>query len=109
MEIDTVFVWVSDLDRALGFYRDILGIPSGPRYGAWQVMEVHGTNFALHEGAPEGGQRAVVSFRVGDLDREIERLTALGHPPIEGVTDTGAARFTTFVDPDGTHVQLLER
>lgn len=109
MEIDTVFVWVSDMDRALAFYRDVLGIHEGPRYGAWQAMELEGTHFALHEGVPEGGQRTVVSFRVGDLDAEIERLTALGHPPIEGITDTGLARFTTFVDPDGTHVQLLER
>ena len=109
MEIDTVFIWVSDVDRALGFYRDVLGIVPGPRFGAWQSMEVDGTRFALHEGAPSGGQRAVVSFRVADLDAEIERLTGLAHPPIEGITDTGAARFTTFADPDGTHVQLLER
>ena len=34
MEIDTVFIWVSDVDRALGFYRDVLGIAPGPRYGA---------------------------------------------------------------------------
>ena len=90
-------------------FLDVLGIEPGPRYGAWQAMEVDGTRFALHEGAPSGGQRAVVSFGVADLDAEIERLTALGHAPIEGITDTGAARFTTFVDPDGTHVQLLER
>ena len=109
MEVDTVFIWVSDVERALGFYRDVLGIETGPRYGAWQSMEVDGTRFALHEGSPDGGQRAVVSFRVDDLDAEIERLTGLGHGPIDEVTDTGVARFATFVDPDGTHIQLLER
>jgi predicted enzyme related to lactoylglutathione lyase len=25
------------------------------------------------------------------------------------ITDTGAARFTTFTDPDGNEIQLLER
>jgi predicted enzyme related to lactoylglutathione lyase len=75
-------------------------------------MEVSGdTRFALHQGIREPGpSTAVPSFRVGDLQAELERLAGLGIETAEPeITDTGTARFITFVDPDGNEIQLLER
>jgi predicted enzyme related to lactoylglutathione lyase len=68
------------------------------------------TNFALHEGARGDGEAtAVIAFAVDDLDSEIDRLSAGGIAPVDQVNDTGAARFATFIDPDGNRIQLLER
>jgi catechol 2,3-dioxygenase-like lactoylglutathione lyase family enzyme len=108
--IDTVFVWVTDLDRSVEWYRS-LGIEPGARFGAWQAMVTDGeTRFALHEGErPEGPPTAVIALAVADLDAEMGRLAGLGISPIDGITDTGAARFTTYADPDGNQIQLLER
>jgi len=110
LQVDTVFIWVNDLDAALEWYQTI-GFEPGPLYKTWQVMEVDGeTKFALHQGIREDGQStAVVSFRVDDLDAEIARLAERGIDPTDQVTDTGTTRFTTFVDPDGNEIQLLER
>lgn len=111
LQVDTVFVWVTDLDRSVDWYAQ-LGIEAGPRYGDWQTMTVDGeTRFALHHGErSEGPSTSVPSFRVGDLDAEIERLSSLGIEPTDAeITDTGVARFTTFTDPDGNAIQLLER
>lgn len=110
-QLDTVFVWVTDLDRSLEWYAK-LGIEAGDRYGSWQNMKTDGTvRFALHQGdRPKGPSTAVPSFLVGDLDAEIRRLENLGVEPTDpDITDTGVARFTTFTDPDGNEVQLLER
>lgn len=110
-QLDTVFVWVTDIDHALGWYSK-LGIDAGDRYGAWQNMMVQGdTRFALHQGErPPGSSTAVPSFRVGDLEAEMNRLANLGIEPTDPeVTDTGVARFTTYTDPDGNQIQLLER
>jgi catechol 2,3-dioxygenase-like lactoylglutathione lyase family enzyme len=109
--IDTVFLWVCDLDRAVAWYRDRLGIEPGRRYGAWQSMTLEGeTVFALHQG--RGGHaavNAVVGFRVDDLDGAIATLAASGIEPVDAdITDTGYKRFTTFSDPDGNHIQLVE-
>jgi catechol 2,3-dioxygenase-like lactoylglutathione lyase family enzyme len=108
--IDTVFVWVSDLDRSLPWYRT-LGIEAGQRFGAWQAMSTRGgTRFALHQGERASGPpTAVVAFAVPDLDSEMDRLDGLGITPLDDITDTGAARFTTYADPDGNQIQLLER
>ncbi|MEE8405535.1 MAG: VOC family protein [Acidimicrobiia bacterium] len=110
-QVDTVFVWVTDLDASVEWY-DMLGIASGPRYGPWQTMEVDGeTTRALHEGdRPEGRATGALAFRVGDLDAEVKRLARLGIEPTDDeITDTGVARFTTFSDPDDNDIQLLER
>lgn len=109
--IDTVFVWVSDIDRSLPWYED-LGIEAGPRHGTWQALATAGgTRFGLHQGERGRGEpTAAVAFGVSDLDTEMERLAALGIEPADAeVTDTGAARFITYRDPDGNEVQLLER
>jgi len=111
LQLDTVFVWVTDLERSLPWYAD-MGIDPGPRYGPWQSMETAGeTRFALHEGPrPGGGPTSVPSFLVADLDAEIDRLASRGlRPSDDKITDTGAARFITFTDPDGNEIQLLQR
>lgn len=110
LQVDTLFIWVTDLDASLEWYSAI-GFERGPRYGTWQVMAVPGeTKFALHEGIrPEGPSTAVPSFRVADLESEIERLAGEGIKARGGITDTGTARFTKFIDPDGNEIQLLER
>ena len=110
LQVDTVFIWVTDLDESLDLYQ-LVGFEPGPRYGTWQVISVEGdTRFALHQGIREPGpSTSVPSFRVEDLQREIDRLANLGIEPIDEITDSGTARFVTFVDPDGNEIQLLER
>lgn len=111
LQVDTVFVWVNDLDVSLDWYKTV-GFRPGPRYGPWQSMEVGGdVQFALHQGIREPGMAtSVPSFRVGDLATELARLADEGIKPTDPeITDTGTGRFTTFTDPDGNEIQLLER
>ena len=68
-----------------------------------------GARFGLHQGERQrGAPTAAVAFGVADLDAEMARLAADGITPTDReVTDTGMARFTTYLDPDGNEVQLL--
>ena len=109
--VDTVFLKVADLDRAAAWYWNVLGINSGARFGDWQILDTGGdVTFALHrfDVLPDG-VNAVVGLRVDDLDAAIDLAVARGAQPIDpDVTDTGYKRFTTFSDPDGNHVQLIQ-
>ena len=110
-QVDTVFVWVTDVEESVGWYRQF-GIEAGPRYGGWQTMLVDGeAHFALHQGVRhKGPSTGAIAFRVDDLNDEIRRLAGLAiRPTDDEITDTGISRFTTFQDPDGNDVQLLER
>lgn len=111
LQVDTVFVWVTDLDDSLEWYRNV-GFDVGPRFDTWQVMTVDGdTKFALHQGIrPEGPSTAVVSFRVENLESEMARLAALGiEPRDDEILDSGSQRWTTYLDPDGNEIRLAER
>lgn len=110
LQVDTVFIWVTDLDAAVEWYTTV-GFETGPLYGTWQVMNVDGdTRFALQQGIrEEGPSTAVVSFRVTDLEAEVERLAGHGIVARDEITDSGTARFAAFTDPDDNEIRLLER
>jgi catechol 2,3-dioxygenase-like lactoylglutathione lyase family enzyme len=110
--LDLVFYWVSDLDRGVRFYRDVLGLPLTRRDGGnWAEFDVGGRRFALHaaaEGKPVQPGGATAVFSVEDLDSAKAELAALG-VPIEHEGDVqDYARFASYRDPDGNTFQLIE-
>ena len=109
--INVVFYWVTDLDRSTAFFRDVLGLTPGPRFGAWQEFFIDGpTRFAIHGGGkPVERPTAQLSFTVADLDEAIDHMRSEGSEPIGAVTNTGTNRFADFADPDGNIFQLLEQ
>lgn len=110
--LDLVFYWVTDMDRAVGFYRDVLGLRLVREDGGtWAEFDAGGRRFALHsagDGKPvaPGGSTAV--FSVEDLDQAKAALSArgvtFGHEGDVG----GYARFAAFADPDGNPVEIIE-
>jgi catechol 2,3-dioxygenase len=110
--LDHVYYWVADMDRAVAFYRDLLGLDLIRRdEDNWAVFDSGGRMFALHgavEGRPPAPGGATAVFAVADLDRTrsllVERGVEFGH---EGDV-TGYARFASFKDPDGNTVQIIE-
>jgi catechol 2,3-dioxygenase-like lactoylglutathione lyase family enzyme len=110
--LDLVFYWVSDMDRAVSFYRDVLGLTLLRQDSAtWAEFDAGGRRFALHsagEGQPVGGGGATAVFAVGDLNRAKRELAARGVTFTHEGDVEGYARFVSFLDPDGNSVQLIE-
>jgi predicted enzyme related to lactoylglutathione lyase len=110
--LDHVYYWVADMERAVAFYQDLLGLDLVRRDGDnWAVFDSGGRMFALHgavEGRPISPGGATAVFAVADLDRTrsvlSERGVEFGH---EGDV-TGYARFASFKDPEGNTVQIIE-
>lgn len=111
-ELDHVYYWTTDMERAVSFYRDVLGLRLARRDGeSWAVFDAGGRMFALHgaiEGRPVRPGGATAVFSVDDLDAArshlIDRGVEFGH---EGDVQ-GYARFASFQDPDGNTVQIIE-
>ncbi len=110
--LDHVWFWVSDLDRAVAFYRDAVGLSLLRRDGQeWAELAAGDTRLGLHGAGerrdlPEGG---TVVLRVDDLDLARAALEGRGvrfHAHVGEVE--GRARFASFVDPDGNRLQLIE-
>jgi glyoxylase I family protein len=104
---------VTDPERALGFYRDVLGLATLPRpdfsfRGAW-LDAGNGRQIHLIEGEvpPNRGQH--VAFLVDDVDAVVEALRGAGvevaNPKQVGDT---AIRQTFALDPDGNLVEFTQ-
>jgi catechol 2,3-dioxygenase-like lactoylglutathione lyase family enzyme len=110
--IDHVWVWTRDMDAAVRFYGDILGLRLVQRFGnEWSELDagairigLHGAGDAAH--VPHAG---TIVFRVEDLDRAKLSLGGRGvvFDPHDGEVP-GVGRYVSFADPDGNSLQLFE-
>jgi glyoxylase I family protein len=109
---------VSDTERALAFYRDLLGIPTCERPdlgfpGAWlqigdqQIHLLELPNPDPVKGRPEhGGRDRHLALSVTGLDSIVEKLEGQGVP----FTLSKSGRKALFCrDPDGNAVELIEQ
>ena len=109
---DLVYFFVSDMERAVTFYQDVLGLRLLYRTGDdWAQFEAGPVRLGLHASGQQGEHRAggTVAFRVDDLDASRLELAARGisFSP-EGGGEGGEPRFVEFQDPDGNVLGLLE-
>ncbi len=117
--IGHVHLTVSDLDRALTFYRDVLGFEVTSRYGRDAVFlsaggyHHHiGLNTWAGRGAPSPAQGTTGLYHFAILypDRKtlaeaVRRVLDAG-VPLEGAADHGVSEAIYLRDPDGNGVEL---
>jgi catechol 2,3-dioxygenase-like lactoylglutathione lyase family enzyme len=109
-ELDHVYYWVHDMDAAVAFYRDVLGLPLLRRDGdEWAEFEAGPVRLALHGAVEPAPASGTAVFRVADLDEARIVLADRGAVLDDHVGEVGGrARFATVRDPDGNPVQLIE-
>src|SRR4051794_38726127 len=122
VRIGHVHLKVADLDRAIGFYRDALGLgvtadgrPAGVPAAFLAAGDYHhhiGLNTFESEGGapPPGGHTGLyhVAFRYPDrheLARAIRRLMAHGYA-VDHASDHGGTVSAYLDDPDGNGIEL---
>ncbi len=114
-------VLVSDQDRALAFYTDILGLeqradnptPDGPRF---LTVGVKGQEFqlVLWPGTPgqaqpyQGRIPASCTIETGDIRGDVETLKSRGVTFDTDVLEFPWGYIAVFQDPDGNRLQLRE-
>jgi len=111
--LDHVYYWVTDMDRSVRFYRDVLGLTLSRRDGdEWAEFETGGARVALHaargSGQAGGPGGATAVFQVDDLDAAKAGLGAKGVEFGHEAEVKGFARFASFTDPDGNTLQIIE-
>ena len=108
--VSVVFLYVTDMQRSLPFYRDLLGIPLEGD-DDWQEATLGGTRFALHktrEGIGELSSGTIhVSLEVADADAAAERVRGAGVAVKETMRDEWGTAVQV-VDPDGYEVYLYQ-
>jgi catechol 2,3-dioxygenase-like lactoylglutathione lyase family enzyme len=114
-------VRVSDLERAVRFYTDVLGLHlrashAGPSGDSAEV-EAPGVKILLHESAgPAQPRRAGatsahigIAFEVADLDGAMAALRRRGAEFAPDIEEDPEFRTATCLDPDGLPLTLRAR
>lgn len=116
-----VVLFVEDLDRALAFYTDKVGLPVRFRAEGYVELAVEGSKFALlarsrvpelagqaHAGRPApGAHEGAVTFLVEDVDRVHRELTGRGVPFLGTPQNRSWGQRTAyFHDPEGHLIEI---
>jgi predicted enzyme related to lactoylglutathione lyase len=111
-KLQNAYYITGDMDRAVAFYRDTLGLALTFQDGdKWAQMKAGDVNFSLSspdEGA-EGATGAVVIFEVDDIAASRDRIAAGGAEIVDQRDMGDHGKALTFRDPDGNLVQLFQR
>lgn len=114
------FVYATDLERAVTFYRDTLGLTLRSRDAFGAFLEGAGALIRMTPMADfQPGQHPVVGWDVPDIASAVRALKAAGvsFTVYEGMgqdalgiwsSPDGGARIAWFADPDGNVLSLSE-
>lgn len=108
--VAAVWVPVTDMDRAVAFYRDTLGLEVAMQQSDWSEIDANGLKLGLNarEGASksaDGG--AVVTFQPdSSIDDEVQELRGKGVEFSGGISDHEWGRIAPFKDSEGNDLQL---
>jgi lactoylglutathione lyase len=107
----SVILFVSDMERSVAFYRDVLGWPLTCQSPERTELATEGTTLALRHASRPGGAAAVqgeiagrcqLGFWVEDVEAFHHDMVARGtlciQPPTE---DASGAKHAVYADPDG--------
>lgn len=116
-------LFVSDLERSIAFYRDVVGLPFRFANESYAEFPTEGAKFSLYarshlqeligRDAPAGEApwpQGEVAFFCDDVDSEHARLVKAGVTVLAPPTDRPWGERTLHIaDPDGYVVELTEK
>lgn len=111
--IPTIFV--SDMDRAIRFFTEILGLGLEQRFGNdWATIKtLNGLSIGLHpasEQSPAGRKGSItIGFNLDEpIDKAVDRLKKQGVKFTREIFEDGFSRIAHFTDPDGNEFYIIE-
>jgi lactoylglutathione lyase len=113
---------VSDLEKTVIFYRDVLGLEltrrhTSPRGSELVFFKAPGSEeeieickFDASGPVNVGSDITHLAFEVDDLDAFARHAEAHGYPLSDGPTPTGSGSVIAFIDaPEGYEIELIQR
>jgi lactoylglutathione lyase len=123
MQLSYAIVFVSDMRRAVAFYRDILGLPLKFESPEWTEFATEGATLALHAADEAAGEPAAASgtarktpagtcrpgLSVPNLDEFHRRMVERNVPCLQPPQDLFGARLAQYADPDGLAISVSQQ
>jgi lactoylglutathione lyase len=112
---------VSDLDKTVAFYRDVLGLEEVRRItsgrgsqlvffkapGSEELIEI--CKYDASGPVQVGPDLTHLAFEVGDIEAFARHSTSLGYPLSDGPHKSSSGSLIAFVDaPEGYEIELIQ-
>ncbi|HKW98361.1 MAG TPA: VOC family protein [Bryobacteraceae bacterium] len=110
MKLNYVIKFVADMNRAVQFHRDVLGLPLKFESPGWSEFATGETTLGLHPASQKNPPGSVeLGFHVPDIQKFYEDMKARGveftMPPTK--QDFGGT-LAQFVDSEGGHSSVAQ-
>lgn len=114
-------IQVRDLDRALGFYENVLGLRVTTRIkvpetkGELAIITSEGVdhwleiNWYADQEYQSGDELDHIAFQVEDLDAALSYLKSKGVELVSYVRESENSRWTYVADPDGIWIEIYQK
>lgn len=110
--LGTLICQVDEMDRAIAFYRDVLGLTPGVTSPYWTDFTLPGGGkIGLHPSFRETGAKEsgwIVGLATTDIAALRAKLAASGYPTPREYHDTPGGVVLDFSDPDGNALQAIQ-
>lgn len=114
-------IQVKNLDRALDFYQNVLGLRVTTRIkvpetkGELAIVKSEGVdhwleiNWYADQEYQSGDELDHIAFQVEDLDAALSYLKSKGVEPVSYVRESKSSRWTYVADPDGIWIEIFQK
>ena len=111
MKLNYVIEFVADMDRAVNFYRDVLGLSLKFQSPGWSEFSTGETSLGLHPTSEKNPAGSIeLGFNISNLEKFYQEMTAKGvqfsMPPTK--QDFGGS-LAQFIDSEGRRCSVAEQ
>ena len=114
-KVGNVILAVSDIDKSLSFYHEVIGLPIKNQRRSWVDLGTSGALLSLHPAsltAEHVGSSIdngiTIGFLVGDVQSAIDELKEKGIKIHRDIVEKDAGKNAVISDPDGYLISLFE-
>jgi lactoylglutathione lyase len=111
-KIGSIILIVSEMEKSLVFYKDILGLPIKSQSEAWTEFFVNGTVLALHPAENKTklktGISILIGFMVSDLETNVKKLKENKVKFFKEAKEEPFGKHAIIEDPDGHLISIAE-
>jgi len=116
VRVNYAIVFVSDMKRAVSFYRDVIGLPLRFESPGWTEFATDGATLALHPSEASNAEmdnpqrdtagRCRPGLSVPNLDEFHKRMVEMNVVCVQEPMEVFGARTAQYLDPDGLSISV---
>lgn len=111
ISINSLYICVKDMERAIHFYERFLEWPVSVRDDVFSIFDIKGFRFCLFNNQKMNenviwGDNCLPSFEVSNMDRLLKKLKVLGAEIVFPLTKINSNWVLEFKDSEGNDIEV---